>query len=426
MIVFPEDGIYGMMMTRTGLTPYLEYIPDPNLEDWCPCCGPTRYTNSDVQIFLSCLAKNNTMYVVANFGDFQPCNKTSSPDCPVDRHYQYNTDLVYDKTGKLVARYHKENLFYEFQFDKPNATEFVYFDTTFGRFGVFTCFDIMFHDPAIALIQQFNVTNVAFPTAWMDALPLLGAIQFHSAFAAGAGVNFLAANIHRPEDRFHGSGIYTPGGAVAYYYDSKSKDGRLLISEVSVIGKCDSQKETNDTETEGMRMDKLYFQSEKISDSFNSYVFHDLFTFEALSQNGTYLTVCQKSLCCHLEYEYMDTNSSELIAFGAFDGLHTYQGKYYLQICALIKCASDRQSTCGTETKQSSTKFRFIKMHATFNMEYVFPEILMAENEELILAKPKTWTFENNTLSIFKTSAPLLSAALFGRVYTNDSDLDPI
>ena len=430
MIVFPEDGIYGMVMTRIALEPYLEYIPDPKVERWCPCSDPGRHQNSEVQQFLSCMARNHSLYVVANFGDFQSCNKTSDTDCPMDEHYQYNTDLVYDKTGTLIAKYHKENLFYEFQFDKPKTIEYVYFDTPFGRFGVFTCFDIMFHEPAITLVTKYNVTNVAFPTAWMDALPLLAAVQFHSAFAAGAGINLLSANIHRPQSRFQGSGIYTPDGAVAYHYDSKSKDGQLLISQLSVIAKRDTKKrKDNDVDislrdgvnssVQELKADSLYFKAENHTDEFDSYVFHDLFTFVALSSSEN-LTVCQGSFCCHLEYEFAEMNRSDFFAFGAFDGLHTYQGKYYLQICALLKCASDAPKTCGNVTKQSSTKFKTIKIHANFSTEFIFPEILMTENEELVLAKPENWKYKNSSLTVLGTDAPILSAALFGRLYQKD------
>ena len=86
----------------------------------------------------------------------------------------------------------------------------------------------MFHDPAVALVSQYNVTNVVFPTAWMDAQPLLAAVQFHSAFAAGAGINLLAANVHRPQDRFHGSGIYTPKGTVSFYFNDTTDEGEAV------------------------------------------------------------------------------------------------------------------------------------------------------------------------------------------------------
>ncbi|XP_025238580.1 pantetheinase isoform X2 [Theropithecus gelada] len=105
IIVTPEDGIYGWNFTRDSLYPYLEDIPDPEV-NWIPCNNPNRFGQTPVQERLSCLAKKNSIYVVANIGDKKPCN-TSDPRCPPDGRYQYNTDVVFDSQGKLVARYHK-------------------------------------------------------------------------------------------------------------------------------------------------------------------------------------------------------------------------------------------------------------------------------------------------------------------------------
>lgn len=93
----------------------------------------------------------------------------------------------------------------EDQFNAPKEPEMVTFDTTFGKFGIFTCFDILFHDPAVALVKDLHVDTILFPTAWMNVLPHLSAVEFHSAWAMGMGVNFLASNIHRPSNRMTGN-----------------------------------------------------------------------------------------------------------------------------------------------------------------------------------------------------------------------------
>ncbi|KAK6190516.1 hypothetical protein SNE40_002371 [Patella caerulea] len=231
IIVFPEDGIYGLNFNRDTIKPYLEDIPDPTEITWNPC-NQSEYTNGvEVQITLSCMARNNGIYIVANMGDKKVCDADSI--CPDDGQRQYNTDVVFDPQGNLVARYHKQHLYFEAQFDTPSTVERVTFDTPFGKFGIITCFDILFKSPAVDLVEDLGVKNVIFPTAWMDSLPLLSAIQFHSAFAKLFKVNLLAANLHFPLFNFHGSGIYSPRRTEAYYYnDGLFSPGKLLIADV--------------------------------------------------------------------------------------------------------------------------------------------------------------------------------------------------
>ncbi|XP_050409586.1 pantetheinase [Patella vulgata] len=105
IIVFPEDGIYGLNFNRDTIKPYLEDIPDPKEFIWNPC-NQSEYANGvEVQITLSCMARNNGIYVVANMGDKKVCDADSI--CPDDGQRQYNTDVVFDPQGNLVARYHK-------------------------------------------------------------------------------------------------------------------------------------------------------------------------------------------------------------------------------------------------------------------------------------------------------------------------------
>lgn len=48
----------------------------------------------------------------------------------------------------------------------------------------------------MVLASELQVDTVLFPTAWMNVLPFLTAVEFHSAWAMGMGVNFLASNTH--------------------------------------------------------------------------------------------------------------------------------------------------------------------------------------------------------------------------------------
>ena len=95
----------GFGYTRESFQPFLEDIPDPTKTEWNACDEPKPDNSTAIMNRLSCLAKNNDIYVVVNMGDIKPCNKTTDPHCPADGRYQYNTNVVFDEEGNLVARY---------------------------------------------------------------------------------------------------------------------------------------------------------------------------------------------------------------------------------------------------------------------------------------------------------------------------------
>ena len=71
-----------------------------------------------------------------------------------DGYNLYNTNLVFDRTGVLVAKYWKQNLFFEPVFDVPSEPVFTTFTTDFGvTFGTFTCFDSLWNQ-SFDLIQK--------------------------------------------------------------------------------------------------------------------------------------------------------------------------------------------------------------------------------------------------------------------------------
>ncbi|XP_075720425.1 pantetheinase-like isoform X2 [Rhinoderma darwinii] len=414
LIVTPEDGIYGWRFTRKTIYPFLEDIPDPAV-NWIPCSDPERFGGAPVQIRLSCMAKHNSIYLVANIGDKKLCNK-SDVGCPDDGQYNYNTAVVYDSSGKLIARYHKYNLFLgEVQFNVPKEPEIVTFDTPFGKFGIFICFDILFYNPAVALVVEHNVDTIIFPTAWMNLLPHLTAIEFHSAWAMGMGVNLLSANTHNTNNRMTGSGIFSPDKVVPYYYNMNNESGHLLISELN--------SQPRNSSTYFPITWNLYASQIENSPSgnniFNGQLFADEYTFIELKEmHGEYST-CQNEFCCHLKYSMAEKHSDEVYVFGVFNGLHIVEGEYYLQVCTMLKCQSMDFKSCGESVETAATRFDFFSISGNFSTSFVFPEVLLTD---IHLAADMFQVLKDGRL-ISKSGIsvhPLLSATLFGRWYEKD------
>ena len=326
----------------------------------------------------------------------------------------------------MSFRYHKQHPFLNEMkvVDRPVEPEFITFDTPFGKFGTFTCFDVLFHDPAIPLVEKYNIDHVVFPTAWFDVLPLFPAIGFHSSWARGMRVNYLGSNTHVPLLLNTGSGIYTPTGAKAFYR-SLSGNGALLTASLPVsprnISRNTTQMSVNNT------TNYLSDGNEtNTSDEFYSDLFGDLFLFKELSKKQGSLNLCYNSskTCCSLTYKMVNKQSDEMYALGVFDGLHTKEGQYYLRICTLIKCLNLNRDSCGQRVYSASTIFESIVLKSTLNTSYVFPQVV-ADGVSLL---PGEWTNEYpaNSLQTTQTlSKGLLTAALFGRVYNLDS-LTPI
>ncbi|KAM9297887.1 LOW QUALITY PROTEIN: pantetheinase-like [Morus bassanus] len=416
IIVTPEDGIYSWIFTRETIYPYREDIPDPKVD--ILCTDPGKFEPSPVLERLSCL-RNNSIYVVVNTGDKKPCN-SSDLRCPSNGHYQYNTNVVFDSEGKLVARYHKYNLFVtEKQFNYPKDPEFVTFNTSFGYLGIFTCADILYHDPAVVLARRLQVDAILFPTAWGNTLPLLSAVQFHSAWAMGMGANFLSANTHNSTLDMTGSGIYAPDGPKAYYYSTEVENGHLLVTEL-----C-SRPHLSPDYLAAVNW-KLYASSIEHSicqlpsndHYFSGVVYHDLFSFTELGEPKGNGAICQQDLCCHLSYKMAEKQKDDVYVLGAFDGLHIVEGDYYLQICTLLRCKSTDLDMCGQPVETAETKSEMFSLSGMFGTNYVFPEVLYSG----VQLAPGEFEVLNDGHLISQTSTlkPVLSITLFGRWYEKD------
>ncbi|EHB07280.1 Vascular non-inflammatory molecule 3 [Heterocephalus glaber] len=335
IIVTPEDGIYGWVFTRDTIYPYLEDIPAPEV-NWIPCRGPKQFGNTPVQERLSCLAKDNSVYIMANIRAKKSCN-ASEPQRPPTAVTSTTPMWCLPLRGGW--------------WPLPSA---------------------------VVLVVEFQVDSVLYPTAWYNTLPLLSAAPFHSAWARAMRVNLLAANTHNTSMHMTGSGIYAPEEVKVYHYDMETSSGQLMLAELK------SRPPLEPTFPPAVDW-SAYARSVKPFTSGQSHfpgmIYFDEFTFTELKGDAGNYTVCHKDLCCHITYKMSEKRGDEVFALGAFDGLHTVEGQYYLQICTLLKCQTTDLRSCGEPVGSAFTKFEEFSLSGTFGTSYVFPQIVLSGSQ---------------------------------------------
>jgi predicted amidohydrolase len=130
-----------------------------------------------------------------------------------------------------LGKYHKSNLYHESQFDKGKG-EAVTFKALGTTFGLLVCFDILHGTPVKELLRK-GVKNFVLSNWWVNKPPIIAAVQIQQGWSRWNQVNLLAPNAGT--NWFNsGSGIYSKGVELAYFYNptSQSKD-MLLIADVN-------------------------------------------------------------------------------------------------------------------------------------------------------------------------------------------------
>ena len=406
--MFPEYGLApGILITRDVIFPFLEQVPNPKKVKWNPCKKPNKYPNTEFQRRLSCMAKKYKLFLVANMGSVEPCTSINDTDCPTDGRYQYNTNVAFDSNGLLVARYRKHHTFFleRITYDTAKMVDYAVFKTPFGKFGTFICFDILFDEPSISLIEKWKLDSIAFPTAWVNVLPYFSAVPFHSSFAIAKSVNFIASNIHIPLIQATGSGIYTPGKTMVYRNLMKPSGSKLLISKLPV-------------KPRQIKYKKVKFPAKMAPNGdFTSEIFGDAYNFAELPGKKGVASVCHGDLCCRVAYKYKKKDSKEFYVLGAFNGLHTLEGTYYIQMCLLLKCGNMSRSSCGETVTEANTKFSLLSMAGNFSTPYVFPSLVTGG----ISPSSGEFTYNGKYMVSHGTKKGLVAAVFLARKYNLDT-----
>lgn len=125
IIVFPE-------LTLNTFSDSV-FVPNPSAYV-VPC---EKNSTRTVLPFLSCLAAEVRKYLVINLSEIFDCKSIPTEDtqpCAPHGYVWYNTDVVFDRNGAVIARYRKSNLLGESgETDRTKyVPEIVTFETDFG------------------------------------------------------------------------------------------------------------------------------------------------------------------------------------------------------------------------------------------------------------------------------------------------------
>lgn len=440
IMVFPEYGLTSTNLEGGDVLSLAQVVPRP-ADLVVPCF--LNHTNDHTQALgeLSCGAAALEMYLVIDLIEVDYCNPRHPLDCPDVGYYLYNTQVVLDRCGAVVARYRKKHLFLEPEFTAGTEDDSTaVFTTDFGvTFSLQICFDIMFESPGVANVEG-GVYDVAMSTAWVDELPFLTAPQIFRGWSAGLGVNLLVANYHNTAAGMLGSGLFprVPGQESIYTYDHNGGTILLVASLTTVTSTNHSAKVTKPNSDipewrkqeagHGQQLEDMVFIHEDLS-RYNHLV---------LEQEGTdspvTASLCHNdSLCCSVTYTAPgNTSKTGHYMLLAYSGPVEKGGGVYsmfTQVCSVVFCLSDDVNSCARiedEDVPLDSTFFVQEAGGEFEALHVFPSVM---RRDLTLAEEHLWSFDNIPLSgnqheasihVTGDPGPLLSVTLMGRWYQRD------
>ncbi|KAG8193092.1 hypothetical protein JTE90_017843 [Oedothorax gibbosus] len=391
IILYPEYGLF-MYSSEETLEKYTENIPDPSKERANPCQDGAKFHNRPILRTLSCIAKNNSMFVVANAGDKQDCH--GQEGCPPGGAFHYNTNVVFDRRGNLILKYHKEHLFFEEFMDLPKKQQDPRFETDFGTFATYICFDIDY-----ARIGEVGrkVDAVLFSTMWFDAFPQYVSVQFWQSWSMGNNVTLLASNINNPRYYSVGSGMFHPQKGVIAYTHSPDGISKLVVANVPRKG-LEGHVPANVSITAINSTDAWPYKDDvkNLPLDCSSTIVEDKpgvyrcvegrlegYTFAKLSDPSGHVEACNNGMCCSVDYSTRDGFGDEHFYLGVFNGSYNALDTYFFceEDCVLARCDEKVDTAfgdipCGVFPTKSAVAFKSVFLRANFTTDMVYPQVL--------------------------------------------------
>ncbi|KAF5285197.1 hypothetical protein FQR65_LT13312 [Abscondita terminalis] len=420
IVIFPESTL----ATNAIITHHKDYIPFTVEvavnQSLCVAENTTFLTR------LACAAKTYNTYLVVNLYERTPNNLTE------DGWDFYNTNVVLDRSGTVVSRYRKYNLFGEMFMNKTAQPEISILDTDFGiRFGTFICFDILFKKPSLDLIRKHNVTHILYSAMWFSELPFLTSLQTQLQWAYAVNATFLSSGANNPKVGSGGSGLFQgTEGAVAYdilgQAGSKAFVAKLPAKKFAV---------EEDVDKKAKEMDGFRTRPENLTGYTSK-------TIE-FGRKEVNETVCHRDFCCNFTIE-IEWNKEllqnyyvyHMVAYDGVRSFYVYNGG--IQICGVIACQNQSLDSCGKrfpnydEVSWPST-FTRIEIRGKFEIsddKIQHPNSLLSNIKPLpVDAIEWTGVVINSTIVrtyvLKKSQNRLMTFAIFGRDFSRDSPPTP-
>ncbi|XP_001657370.2 vanin-like protein 1 [Aedes aegypti] len=346
IIVFPE---YGLSQVETA-----SFVPNP--EDLITPCNNLEY--EPVVRDLSCMARASQKYLVVNLVEKAFCpEKDDWRPCASNALYHFNANVVFDRHGRVIARYRKFNLFGEPGINITRWSDITTFDTDFGvTFGTFICFDLMFDEPALQLVRQ-GITDFIFPTMWFSELPFLTAAQIQQSWAYANNVNFLAAGSSFPEIGSTGTGVFAGKRGRIVTVMNHNADSKLYVAQVPKISRPQATISRQPViKYSSSEMSNLKLKRDQIDGYLMSTLPLNVSFYEA--------SLCQGSVCCNFTLNYTVTlpsgpnQSYYSYVLAVSDIKRTFDGfsDGMITTCAIFACTdAEDHKTCATRFTDPAT-----------------------------------------------------------------------
>ena len=172
------------------------YEPDPKVGD-----NPATNTAWPPALIIPTMAKEAKLHKVYLVIHLTTHKVGSSPVIA------YNTQVVFDPAGKVVAKHHKINLWDDEPKTLTAGSDVSVFSTPLGTVGLLICADIYATTPLHAkLVKTLKARLIAFSAHWLTA----GATGYQITFAKTHGVYVVAANTTLAPGQ--GGGVFDPTG----------------------------------------------------------------------------------------------------------------------------------------------------------------------------------------------------------------------